>query len=944
MNNHAIIPAIALFINVCFTAYIFAQKRNNTLNNSYIYYLINISFWILCDTILSQNILSEYITLSFKFTSIFWLSIGIWFLNFSYDFTGKKRDRLFILFVILTILSITVSLNTTLLVNEYERINRGTNEEIGSLFLLILVVSNIIPILYGLYLIFKKTYGIENIHVKKSAWLIITGTTLAIATALFTNILFPYIFDFRNSFRLAESVSIIQTIFIVAAITRYKLFSFGIENLSYNLFSTMKDAVIVTDESMRIIHSNNSAKELFGISPHFKKGKQITETLPDIHKLEENEREERKLSIGNEQRHISITKNKIIQNNKYLGYMFYITDITLRKVAEQNLIESERTFSQLFESSPDAIVVVDTDGKILRVNQEAEKIFGYSRNELFGKEISFLIPQRFRNSHDKQIDKYKTNPVKRRMGDGLDLYGLRKDGSEFSVDIMLSPISQQDKKLTLCTVRDVTDKKIIEQKLKDNEEQYRNIFQTHPHGIVETTLDGTITIANNAYAHIYEFEVDEIIGKKVWEIHKDKEFINNAKKFFKVLSDSTAIPQSATSIRTTKTGKKIEVQIDWNFKKDADNNPIGYLKVVTDVTLKKKAAKLLHQQRVMLDQAEQLTHLGSWKYNIKTEKLFWSDELYRIYGEDKNRFSPTFEEYKKHLHPDDRSEIIEKTEIAIKTGQSFSHIERIVRPDGEIRILSSSGVPQKNNLGKVIGYYGSCLDITESKLIERELLINQKHLRALSSSLQASREAERTKLAREIHDEIGQILTAINMDVGLMTNEIENSSINNKELFFSHLSSMEDLIKKSIKCVQDIATELRLDILDHVDLISAVEWQLKEFEERYKINTQLEKSVKSLKIEEDKKIALFRIFQEALTNVARHSQATKVVVVLSSNNGIFEMKVIDNGIGITAENLASIKSIGLIGIKERILLIGGEFIIKNAEQGGAMLHLKVPIK
>ncbi|HCY76061.1 MAG TPA: hypothetical protein DHV28_09085 [Ignavibacteriales bacterium] len=943
MNKHAIIPAIALLINVFFTAYIFAKKRNNTLYNSYIYYLINISFWILCDTILSQNIRSEYITLSFKFTSIFWLSIGIWFLNFSYDFTGKKRDRIFIFFVFLTILSITVSLNTKLLIKEYEIINRGTGEEFGSLFLLIIMASNIIPVLYGLYLIFKKTYGIENIHVKKSAWLIIAGTILAISTALFTNIIFPHIFDFRNSFRLAESVSIIQTVFIVAAIAQYKLFNFGIENLSYNLFSTMRDAVIVTDESMKIIHSNNSAQELFRLSPHFQKGKQITETLPEINKLEENEKEEREVSFGNEQRHILITKNRIIQNNKYLGYMFYITDITLRKVAEQNLIESEKTFSQFFESSPDAIIVVDADGKILRVNHEAEKIFGYSRIEILEKEISFLIPQRYRKSHDKQIDKYKTNPVKRRMGDGLDLYGLRKDGSEFSVDIMLSPIFQQDKKLTLCIVRDVTDKKIIERKLKDNEEQYRNIFQTHPHGIVETTLDGTITLANDAYAHIYEFEVDEIIGKKVWEIHNDKEFISNSKKFFKVSSDETSIPQSVTSIRTTKTGKKIEVQIDWNFKRDADNKPIGYLKVVTDVTLKKKAAKILHQQRAVLAQAEQLTHLGSWKYNIKSKKLFWSDELYRIYGEDKNKFNPTFEEFQKHLHPEDRSEIIKKTEIAINTGQPFSHTERIIRPDGEVRILSSSGVPQKNNLGKVIGYYGSCLDVTESKLIERELLISHKHLRALSSSLQASREAERTKLAREIHDEIGQILTAINMDVGLMMLEVENSSIDNKEIFFSHLTSMEDLIKKSIKCVQDIATELRLDVLDHLDLISTIEWQLIEFRKRYKIDTILEKSLNSLIIEDDKKIALFRIFQEALTNVARHSRATKVVTVLSSKNDIFEMKVIDNGIGITAENLASIKSIGLIGIKERILIIGGEFLIKNTEQGGTMIHLKVPI-
>jgi PAS domain S-box-containing protein len=944
VNIYAYAPTIALLINVFVTAYIFAQKRKNSLNNSYLYYLINISFWILFDIILRQNILSEYITLSYKFTSIFWLSVGIWFLNFSYEFTGKNRDRLFGFFVISTILSITVSFNTPFLIKEYEIINRGIDEEFGSLFLLILVVSNLIPVLYGLYLIFKKTYGLENIHVKKSAWLIIAGTILAIATAIFINISLPYIFDFRNSFRLAESVSIIQTIFIFAAIARYKLFNFGIEDLSYNLFSSMKDAVVITDDSMRIIHSNNSAQELFGLYPNYQKSKQLNETLPDIHKLEENDKEERKLNIGNEQRYILITKNKIIQNNKSLGYMFYITDITLRKIAEQNLFDSEKNFSQLFESSPDAIVVVDTDGKMLQVNREAENIFGYSRNELLGKEISFLIPQRYRNSHDKQIDKYKTNPKKRRMGDGLDLYGLRKDGSEFSVDIMLSPISQQDKKLTLCTVRDVTDIKIIEQKLKHNEEQYRNIFQTHPHGIVETTLDGTITLANNAYAHIYEFKVEEIIGKKVWEIHDDKEFINNAKKFFKVLNDGTSIPQSVTSIRTTKTGKRIEVQIDWDFKRDTDNNPIGYIKIVTDITEKKRAERNLNQQRLMLTQAEGLAHLGSWKFNIKTGELFWSDELFRIYGEDKNTFEPTFEEYRKRIHPEDRINVFKEIEEAINEGLPFSQVERIIRPDGEIRILSSNGVPQKNDSGEVIGLFGSCLDVTEYKKIERELLISQIKLRALSANQQATREEERTKLAREIHDEFGQILTAVNMDIGFLINELVHNQNTNKEIFFSNLESVERLIEKAIKTIQNIATELRPDVLDHLGLIPALMWQLKEFEKRYSIETKLEKSVASLEIEDDKKIALFRIFQESLTNVARHSKATKVTAVLSRNNDTFEMRVIDNGIGISKEKLDSIKSIGLIGIKERMVLLNGEVYIKTAPHKGTELHIKVPIK
>jgi len=887
---------------------------------------------------------AEYITTVFRVTSVFGLSVGILFLNFSYEFIKVKRNLLFYVLVFLSFLSIVITLTTGLVIKESMIFYSEYYEVMGPYFFHIFTIANIAPGLYGLYLIFRKAFRSENILIHRSARLILAGTVLTILIAFLPNIFSPYRFDLKDSVQLAEAFSIIQTLFIFIAVFRYKIFGLGIEALSYNLFSSMKDAVIITDDEMKIIQTNDSAQELFAIDPGKIKGVQITEIFPDINLHEENEKEAITIKPDGEEKCILITKNRIVQNEDNLGYMFYIKDITVRKIIEQGLIESEKALAELFESSPDALIVVDKEGKIIRVNSEVENLFGYSKNEIIGKEVSILIPHRFRSEHDSKVEAYKNNPRNRRMGDGLDLYGLKKDGSEFSVEIMLSPMTQRDKKMTLCTVRDVSDKKIIEQKLKANEEHYRNIFQTHPHGIVETTLDGTITLANNAYAHIFEFEVDEIIGKKVWELHEDKEFIYNTKNFFKVSNDGTLIPQSLTSHRETKTGKKIEVQIDWDFKKDTDNNRIGYIKVVTDITEKKRIERILNLQRLVLSQAEELAHLGSWKFNVETGELFWSDELLRIYGEDKNTFIPSFEEYRKRVHPKDRISVFKVIEEAINAGLPFSQLERIIRPDGEIRILSSSGVPQLNDSDKVIGLFGSCLDVTENKKIERELLNSQKKLRALSASQQATREEERSKLAREIHDEFGQILTAVNMDIGLMINELVNNQNVNKEIFYSNLESIERLIEKAIKTIQNIATELKPDVLDHLGLIPALEWQLKEFEKRYSIETWLEKSVESLDIDDNKKIALFRIFQESLTNVARHSKATKVTVDLSRNNDTFEMRVIDNGIGIDEEKLNSIKSIGLIGIKERIVLLNGEVYIKTAPQKGTELHIKVPIK
>ncbi|HCY75490.1 MAG TPA: hypothetical protein DHV28_06175 [Ignavibacteriales bacterium] len=944
MNLYTLLIIIALLINAFVIIYILSQKRNSSLNESYFYYLINISFWMLGELILRWNIPTEYITTVFKFTSVFGLSVGILFLNFSYEFINIKRNLLFYVFVFFSILSIIITLITGLVIKEPVIFYKEYYQVIGPYFFHIFAVANIAPGFYGLYLIFRKAFSSENMLIHRSAQLIFTGTVFTISIAFFPNILFPHEFNLRDAIHLGEAISLIQTLFIFIAVFRYKIFGLGIEDLSYNLFSSMKDAVIITDDEMKIIQTNDSAQELFAMDPGKIKGAHITEILPGINLNEENEQESTTTRPDSEERFILITINRIVQKEENLGYMFYIKDITVRKIIEHGLIESEKSLAELFESSPDGLIVVDKEGKIIKVNSEVQNLFGYSKDELIGKEIGLLIPHRYRREHENNVEAYKNNPRNRRMGDGLHLYGLKKDGSEFSVEIMLSPMTQRDKKMTLCTVRDVSDKKIIEQKLKDNEEHYRNIFQTHPHGIVELTLDGTITLANNAYAQMFEFEVEEIIGKKVWEIHEDKEFINNTKKFFKISNDGSLIPQPLTSHRKTNKGKDIEVQIDWDFKKDTDNNRVGYIKVVTDITEKKRIERILNQQRTVLTQAEKLAHLGSWKFNTENGVLYWSDELFKIFGEDKYTFIPTFEEYRKRVHPDDRIIVFKEIDDAINEGLPFSQIERIVRPDGEIRILSSSGVPQINDSGEVIGLFGSCLDVTEHKKIERELLNSQKKLRALSAHQQATREEERTRLAREIHDEFGQILTAANMDIGILIDELVRNQNINKEIFLPNLESVERLIEKAIKTIQNIATELRPDILDHLGLIPALKWQLKEFEKRYSIETMLEKSVESIDIDSDTNIALFRIFQECLTNVARHSKARKVTAVLTRNNNTFEMRVIDNGIGIPKEKLDSINSIGLIGIKERIVLLNGEVNIKTKPKAGTEIHIKVPVK
>ncbi len=543
----------------------------------------------------------------------------------------------------------------------------------------------------------------------------------------------------------------------------------------------------------------------------------------------------------------------------------------------------------------------------------------------------------------EHIQNYQAEPRKREMGASMELYALSKGGREFPVDVMLSPITQFNRKFTLSTIRDITERKINEKRLLESEKQYRTVVHTLPHGIVETDINGTIVLANSAYAEMHGFKIEELVGTKIWELQTNERDVQYLKTFAGRAKDGLLVPETEFAKRKTKNGKIIDVQIDWNYNRDIKGVIVGFISIVTDITVRKKIEKNLRKKRLMLSQAEQLAHLGSWEWDILNDELSWSDELFRIYGLDRREFKPTYEELINRIHSEDKERVINTINNSIKTARPFFHFEKIVRPNGEVRVLSTRGIVQTNAQNETVGMYGSSLDVTDFKKIENDLLKSQKQLRALSASLQSTREEERSHIAREIHDELGQVLTAINMDIGLMIDEIENEDKISKNSFSANLKSIEDMIEKLIRSVQDISTELRPDVLDHLGIISAIEWHSKEFERRFKILTEITKSVDSLDVDDNAKVGIFRIFQEALTNVARHAKATKVDVIVNVINDTFEMKVIDNGVGISQEAIDDIKSIGLIGIKERVYLLDGEVFIRKGENSGTELSLTIPL-
>lgn len=357
--------------------------------------------------------------------------------------------------------------------------------------------------------------------------------------------------------------------------------------------------------------------------------------------------------------------------------------------------------------------------------------------------------------------------------------------------------------------------------------------------------------------------------------------------------------------------------------------------ILRDITARKDAEEAARESAERYTRLVELVPDAIWIeredriafLNRACVQLLGSDSAARLVGKSPLDF----------IHPDFHLAAAARRQPLV-TGLEINPLmdKRIIRLDGEVRDveIAEASFYDKGS----IAVLAVLRDVTDRKRAEREVRESHEQLRRLSVSLQAVREEEKARIARELHDELGQALTGLKMDLAQLVTQLTPE----QQVALRHANAMKALIESTVASVRRLATELRPLMLDDLGLLSTVEWLVNDFSRRTGIAVDL--TIPELEFEVDSEVstALFRVLQESLTNVARHAGANRVRVALSGTDRDVQLAVHDNGKGFSASPEIAPKTFGLIGMRERASMLGGGLAVHSNPGAGTSIVMNVP--
>jgi PAS domain S-box-containing protein len=608
-------------------------------------------------------------------------------------------------------------------------------------------------------------------------------------------------------------------------------------------------------------------------------------------------------------------------------------DITERKKADELLRKSEERYRALVENAPEALVVLDVEKrKFVSVSESAVNLFKMSKDELLQLGPEELSPQ-YQPDGRLSSEAIKENLFKTLSGEKPFFEWVHCDqyGRLIPCEVWLVRLPADGQMLIRGSIIDITERKKAEDQILKEKILSDSIINSLPGVFLLRLKEGGNIRWNKRLETISGYSTEEIAVMQPLDLFSDGEKSVIAEKLKQVFEKGSA--EVETTI-TCKNGEKVPYYLTGQHIQ-YEGRPCLIVTGI-DITDRKKMEEQLReseQKYKLLFDSSPLPLIMFSRTDLTIIDV--NEAAIKSYGFTREEF---LHMNIKDLRPEeDRNRFMEEIKFSI-TDDAHLGIWRHRKKDGSVIFVEI--------IGHDIIYQGKSArltlanDITEKLIYDEKLKQSYQEIRMLTKHLQHIREEERTHIAREIHDELGQQLTVLKMDVSWLNKKLATAENSVKE----KLKDLLNLLDGAVKSVRRISSELRPSILDDLGLIAAIEWHLKEFEKRAGIKVKFYADEPELSLPEETRTGLFRIFQESLTNVARHAHAKKVSVSLKRRGGEIVLSIEDDGHGFDKLEVTDKKTLGILGMEERSSMMGGKYQINSIPGEGTIVEVSVPFE
>lgn len=560
----------------------------------------------------------------------------------------------------------------------------------------------------------------------------------------------------------------------------------------------------------------------------------------------------------------------------------------------------------LLENNPDAVVIIDSDQNIIGFNPAAEHIFGYARAEVLGQALELLLPQRFHATHRALVREFLNNGGFRPMNERTEISGLRKDGTTFPAEGTICRLQSATGAILVAFIRDISARKRDEARRLETENRFRAIFDRAFEFIGLLQPDGTLLEANQAALQFAGVSLDDVSGRPFWDTPWwAGDELRQAR-----LRDAVARAAAGEFVRYAvgnngRDGRRI---VDFSLRPVRDGNGevrqlIAEGRDITELQIANEWAQRLASR---LQNAQRIGRMGAWSLDARTNDLWWSDEVYRLFGVDKTTFGASYAAFLRLVHPDDRKIVQNAVSTALKDREPYAITHRVVRPDGEIRFVREEAEIVLAGDGTPLVMDGIVQDITEEQERKAEL-------RGAKERAEQAAQAKSRFLAMMSHE----LRTPLNAVIGfaeIIATETFGSIQNRKYLEYAgDIEASGKHLRDVINDVLDMSrveagqTELNEETVAVDDIVATVTRLLAQKASQHGVNMTFETKPPNLRLRADRRL-LRQIVFNLIDNAIKYSDYGNMVWVHCDQTPERHLRlcVADHGRGIPEHQISSV--------------------------------------